>query len=51
MFWRFWAKDQKAARRGNYKYLSIGGNEYLFDVVADPLERANLKFREPEIFA
>ena len=51
LFWRFWAKDQKAARRGDYKYLSIAGNEYLFNVVADPLERANLKFRQPEIFA
>lgn len=51
LFWRFWAKDQKAARRGDYKYLSIAGNEYLFNVVADPLERGNLKFREPEIFA
>ncbi|MEL1251461.1 sulfatase family protein [Aurantiacibacter gilvus] len=51
LFWRFWAKDQKAARRGDFKYLSIGGEEYLFNVVRDPLERANLKFREPEIFA
>ena len=51
LFWRFWAKDQKAARRGDYKYLSIGGEEYLFNVVRDPLERGNLKFREPEIFA
>lgn len=50
LFWRFWAKDQKAARRGNFKYLSIAGEEYLFDVVADPLERANLKNRRPEIF-
>ncbi|MFB0611269.1 sulfatase family protein [Aurantiacibacter poecillastricola] len=50
LFWRFWAKDQKAARRGDFKYLSIAGEEYLFDVVADPLERANLKYRRPEIF-
>ena len=51
LFWRFWAKNQKAARRGDYKYLSIGGNEYLFNVVADPLERANLMFRQPDLFA
>ena len=51
LFWRFWAKDQKAARLGRYKYLSIAGEEYLFDIVADPLERANLKFRVPETFA
>jgi arylsulfatase A-like enzyme len=51
LFWRFWAKDQRAARRGRYKYLSIAGEEYLFDVVGDPLERANLKQRMPDKFA
>lgn len=49
-FWRFKKHDQKAVRRGRMKYLAIGGNEFLFDVVADPLERANLKDREPETF-
>ncbi|MEO6388070.1 MAG: sulfatase-like hydrolase/transferase [Croceibacterium sp.] len=51
LFWRFKNKDQKAHRRGKWKYLSIGGNEFLFDVVADPLERGNWKEREPERFA
>ncbi len=51
LFWRFWNKDQKAARRGQYKYLSINGNEYLFDIVADPQERANLAKRMPGKFA
>jgi arylsulfatase A-like enzyme len=51
LFWRFRNKDQKAARRGAYKYLSIGGSEFLFDVVADPMERANLKERDPRRFA
>jgi arylsulfatase A-like enzyme len=51
LFWRFKNKNQKAARRGNYKYLSINGNEFLFDVVRDPLERGNLKDRMPERFA
>jgi arylsulfatase A-like enzyme len=51
LFWRFGNKDQKAHRRGKWKYLSIGGNDFLFDVVADPLERANWKDREPERFA
>ena len=51
LFWRFFAKDQKAARRGRHKYLSIAGEEYLFDIVADPLERANLKARMPELFS
>jgi arylsulfatase A-like enzyme len=51
LFWRFKNMDQKAARRGRMKYLSINGNEFLFDVVADPLERANLKDRDPQTFA
>lgn len=33
------------------KYLSLGGFEYLFDVVADPLERANLRGVRPDDFA
>ena len=51
LFWRFKNKDQKAHRLGKWKYLSIGGNEFLFDVVADPLERGNWKEREPQRFA
>ena len=50
LFWRFWNKDQKAARRGQYKYLKINDNEYLFDIIADPLERGNLKDRMPDLF-
>lgn len=51
LFWRYGARDQKAARLGRYKYLSIDGEEFLFDIIADPLERANLKRRRPEVFA
>ncbi|MBB6193781.1 arylsulfatase A-like enzyme [Sphingobium wenxiniae] len=50
LFWRYKNHAQRAARRGNLKYLKIGGNEFLFDVFADPLERANLKDRQPEAF-
>ncbi len=50
MFWRYWSKDQKAVRRGRYKYLKINENEFLFDVIADPLERGNLKDRMPDLF-
>ena len=35
---------------GDHKYLRINGNEFLFDVVRDPLERANLKMRVPALF-
>ena len=34
---------QRAVRDGDWKYLQIAGNEFLFDVVADPRERANLR--------
>jgi len=50
LFWRYGNKQQRAARRGNHKYLKINDNEFLFDVVADPLERANLKTRQSELF-
>ena len=32
------------------KYLRIADNEFLFNVVEDPLERANLKERRPDVF-
>jgi arylsulfatase A-like enzyme len=51
LYWRFNNKGQEATRRGRWKYLHIAGNSFLFDVVADPLERANLKDRNPEKFA
>jgi hypothetical protein len=37
-------------RDGDWKYLKLGGYEYLFDVATDPRERANLKLREPTVF-
>ena len=51
LFWRYGIRGQRAHRLGSYKYLKINDNEFLFDVVADPLERANLKDRQPERFA
>jgi arylsulfatase A-like enzyme len=51
LFWRFANHSQRAARRGRFKLLEIAGNAFLFDVVADPMERANLREREPAAFA
>jgi len=48
--WRFKAGSQRAIRDGDRKYLRIAGNEFLFDVVRDPRERANLKDREKDVF-
>jgi arylsulfatase A-like enzyme len=50
LYWRYHFNSQRAMRDGDMKYLRIGGNEFLFNVVDDPLERANLKQRRPEVF-
>ena len=50
LFWRFKAGEQRAVRDGDWKYLQITGNEFLFDVVKDPRERANLKDRYKDVF-
>ena len=51
LFWRYKEHAQQACRRGPWKYLKIDANTFLFNVEEDPLERANLKRREPRIFA
>ena len=50
LFWRYKSLRQRAARIGIYKFLKILDNTFLFDVVADPLERANLKDRRRDIY-
>jgi arylsulfatase A-like enzyme len=50
LFWRMKHRDQKAVRRGDWKWLSIEGDEYLFNLVLDPRERANRRWRDPEVF-
>lgn len=49
--WRYMNLDQEACRQGDYKYLKILDQTFLFNVVEDPLERANLKERMPEKYA
>lgn len=51
LFWRYKNHAQAALRQGDWKYLRIAGHEYLFDLAADPMERANLKTRDPARFA
>ncbi len=48
LFWRYKSNAQRAMRDGDLKYLKIRGNTFLFDVVQDPRERANLKDRRRE---
>ena len=50
LFWRYKFMSQEACRSGSWKYLKMGDNEFLFNVVQDPLERANLKALHPERF-
>ena len=50
LFWRYRSHAQRAMRDGDRKWLEIEKNTFLFDVVNDPLERANLKNREPEVY-
>ena len=50
LFWRFRAGAQRAVREGDWKYLRIASNEFLFDVVKDPRERANLRNRHKDVF-
>jgi arylsulfatase A-like enzyme len=51
LFWRMKFRDQKAMRRNEWKWLSIEGNEFLFDLSRDERERANLAERFPEKLA
>jgi arylsulfatase A-like enzyme len=47
LFWRMNHRGQRALRDGDWKYLRVDGHDYLFDVVADERERANLAGRQP----
>jgi arylsulfatase A-like enzyme len=50
LFWRYKANRQRAVRDGDYKFLKILDNTFLFNVVEDPLERANLKERQKDLY-
>ncbi len=47
LYWRMKHRGQRALRDGDWKYLQVDGNEYLFNIPADERERANLAGREP----
>jgi arylsulfatase A-like enzyme len=50
LYWRYKAHAQRAVRAGDWKYLKINDNEFLFNVVDDVRERANLRDRYPEVW-
>ncbi|MGH8704113.1 MAG: sulfatase family protein [Burkholderiales bacterium] len=51
LFWRMKFRNQRAMRAGRWKYLSLDGDEFLFDLSADQRERANRARHEPERLA
>ncbi|NPC57140.1 sulfatase family protein [Caenimonas soli] len=51
LHWRMNHRGQRALRDGDWKYLRVDGNDYLFNIPADERERANLAAREPQRLA
>ena len=51
LHWRMNHRGQEALRDGDWKYLKVDGNEYLFNIPGDERERANLAKKEPERLA
>jgi arylsulfatase A-like enzyme len=51
LYWRMKFRNQKAMRAGSWKYLSLDGDEFLFDLSQDQRERANRGRHEPERLA
>lgn len=48
LYWRMNHRGQRAMRQGDWKYLRVDGNDYLFNIPADERERANLGKHHPE---
>jgi arylsulfatase A-like enzyme len=51
MYWRMNHRSQRALRVGDWKYLRVDGNDYLFNIAQDARERANLAKQEPDRLA
>jgi len=51
LYWRFKGLAQRALRQGDWKYLQVNGNEFLFNLQQDARERANRAEREPQRLA
>jgi len=50
LYWRYKANAQRAIRDGDMKFLKILDNTFLFNVADDPMERANLKDRQTDVY-
>lgn len=51
LFWRMNFRQQRAMRQGDWKYLKVDANEYLFNLAQDGRERANCGKKHPERLA
>lgn len=47
LYWRMNHRGQRALRDGDWKYLRVDGDDYLFNVASDERERANLSAHQP----
>src|SRR5205814_9093681 len=50
LYWRFKGNAQRAVRDGDMKALKMRENTFLFNVAEDPMERANLKDRQKDVY-
>jgi arylsulfatase A-like enzyme len=50
LFWRYKGNAQRAVRDGDFKFLKMLDNTFLFNVADDPMERANLKDRRRDVY-
>ncbi len=48
LYWRMKHRHQRALRDGDWKYLRVDDNDYLFNLRCDERERANLAMRHPQ---
>jgi arylsulfatase A-like enzyme len=51
LYWRMNHRGQRALRDGDWKYLRVNEHDYLFNILGDERERANLAPREPQRLA
>ena len=48
--WKLGTGTMYAAMRGDFKFLDLGGNKFLYNLKADPAERRTVEAEYPEIF-
>ena len=51
LFWRMYNREQRAIRRGGWKYLKVADREFLFDIEYDSRERGDLSHKQPALLA